>query len=256
MRQKRVLVYAEAPAASPTFQIRIAAPLDAAGIEIIYVDDLKSRELIDVVRTDVDAVIVHRGTRKRCKVYTILREAARKYDKPLIYDVDDLLIHVPRTHPHYQVYQSRAMGAMRTLVNADLVIASTSVLADYLRHFHANVLTIPNRLPELLWRSARQQSKEAVPARHRDSQITLGYVGTASHLPDLQSIQGALTTVLERYHDRVRFVAVGVPLPSALGSHPLVTCITPPRALRSNYAAFAAFSARLPIDCAAYRHAV
>jgi len=252
MPHRRVLVYTAEPAASATFQIRVAAPQQNAGIEIVHVDDLKSNELTAVVRSDVDAVIVHRGIHKRCGTYEILREAARSFGKPLIYDVDDLLIHVSRTHPNYSVYQSRAMRALKLLVDADLVVASTPVLADYLRHFHPDVVAIPNLLPPSLWYDARQNpsplegggwSRGETP-----STITIGYIGTATHLPDLESIEVALVTLLERFGGRARFVAVGLPLPPVLDSHPAAKQLTPPRAVRNNYAAFAAYVARLPID--------
>ena len=248
MSQRRVLVYTDTSTLSATFQIRIAALMQNAGIEVIHVDDLKSNQLSDVVRSEVDAVVIHRGMRKRCGIYEVLREAVRNFGKPLIYDVDDLLIHVPRTHPHYSVYQSRAMRALKTLVDADLVVASTPVLAGYLRHFHSHVLAIPNQLPEFLWRDTCRRSVPQRPSMPQDSVISLGYVGTATHLPDLESIQGALTTVLERFRGRARFVAVGMPLPRGLALHPAVAHVVPPRAVRKSYAAFTAYVARLSID--------
>ena len=126
---RRVLVYADTFKASATYQIRIASPLQDAGIDVVHIDDLKSSELTNIVRSEVDTVFVHRGMRKRCEVYAVLREAARNFGKSLIYDVDDLLIQVSRTHPHYRVYQSRDLRALKTLVDADLVVASTPALS-------------------------------------------------------------------------------------------------------------------------------
>ena len=251
MQHRRVLVYTAESAVSPTFQIRIAAPLQIFGIEVVNVDDLKPKELIDVVRSEVDAVIVHRDMRKQCGTYEPLREAARIFDKPLIYDVDDLLIHVSHTHPDYSTYQSRAMRALKLLVDADLVVASTPVLGDYLRLFHPHVLAIPNILPQQHWRDtfkndsrleARGRVKNKTPAT-----ITIGYIGTETHLPDLELIEGALVTVLDKFGGRVRFVAVGMSLPSAIASHPAATQLTLPRAVRKNYSEFANFAAELPI---------
>jgi glycosyltransferase involved in cell wall biosynthesis len=247
MPEPRLLVYTDTHPDSATFQIRIAEPLRRAGVEMLLSDDVPPDNLERVIAQDVEAVLVHRGIRKRCRQYDALRDAARRSGKPLIYDIDDLLIQVDPGHPDFTVYQSRSLKALKVLVDADLVIASTPVLADRLLAFHERVVVVPNRLPASCWQAICDEST----SRHPDTGnkiVTIGYVGTDTHRPDLELVEPALREVLSRRRGQTRLLSVGVPLPKGLRSGRDVELRMPPKRVRHSYRAFATYAAQLDID--------
>lgn len=247
MPQPRLLVYTDTHPDSATFQIRVAEPLRRAGVEVLLSDDLSVVDLERTIETDVEAVLVHRGIRKRCPQYGALRDFARRFGKPLIYDIDDLLIQVDPGHPDFAVYQSRSLKALKVLVDADLVIASTPVLADRLLAFHERVVVVPNRLPASCWQDICDESTSSRPDTSNKI-VTIGYIGTDTHRPDFESVEPALRAVLSRRRGQVRVLSVGVPLPSGLRSNRAVELRMPPKRVRHNYREFATYAAQLDID--------
>ncbi len=247
IRQSRVLVYTDARPEAATYQIRISDPLNQAGIEIISAGELNLASIPRVMNEEIDALVVHRGIRKRCPIYGTLVTAARRAGKPVIYDIDDLLIQVSRSHPDFPVYQSRALSALKVLLDADLVVASTQVLAEHLHVFHPHVLVIPNRLPTQRWEHVGRDRTGAQDDQEVAS-TTIGYIGTRTHVPDLASIEGALLAVLNQYPNQVRFLSVGVPLTPGLRRHRAAEHLTPPSSVQKNYADFCTYAAELPID--------
>jgi glycosyltransferase involved in cell wall biosynthesis len=251
MKHGRLLIYSDAPERSATMQIRITAPLAECGYQLIQAGDYRRRlsELRGLVEDQVDAVIVHRAVRKRCELYDRLLESAKAVGKPVILDTDDLLYEVSRRHPDYAVYQAKALYALKAVLDADLIVASTPTLARHLSEFHGKVVTIPNRLPAPLWHEIAEQSL-ADTRDQRGEGLTIGYIGTSSHQPDLETIEGALRTILDRYQGRVRLLTVGMPLTERLRSLPGVGQILPPKSVYRDYRRFPEFASRLPIDLA------
>ncbi len=249
MPLRRLLVYTDAHESAATLQIRIEGALGDCGYDLVYAHDepRQAGRLAQIVRRDVDAVVVHRGIRKRCGIYAALLEAARRFGKPVIYDTDDLLIRVCQTHPDYPVYRARLLYALKALLDADYVVASTDVLADQLTAFHPHVTVIPNRLPAALWRDVCLRTKFAGVRRQAD-RVTIGYIASDTHRPDLQLIEDALLAVLSRHQGKVRFLSVGVPLPARLRSHAAADELVPPQKVTRDYREFVSFVADLEID--------
>jgi glycosyltransferase involved in cell wall biosynthesis len=228
-------------------QIRVIAPLHDEGFEMVqagqFGDD--SREAKRAVE-QAAALVVHRGIKKRCRLYQTIVQHARRCGVPVLYDVDDLLIDVHECHPDFAFYQGRKLNALKALLDADLAVVSTPVLADHLTPFQSTFV-LPNRLPLGLWSNAR--SREVEPqARRIDSPLTIGYVGSRSHVPDLAMIEDAIVAVLDHFGAAVRFLSAGVPLPAKLRSHRQVQSIKPSKSVRHDYSKFADFAHTLSFD--------
>ena len=131
----------------------------------------------------VDAIVAQRvGTSEiGLDHLTALVREARQRGVPLIYDLDDDLL-AEHPSPAMDAALDKHRPQVRFLAQeADLVIASTEVLATRLRPFNTNVHVWKNALDERL----------ALPLRH-DENSDLGYFGTASHLEDLLSVLESL----------------------------------------------------------------
>ena len=249
MSYRRILIYSETQTAAATMQIRLVGPLSQRGFELVDAHEFlhSSNQPLQKLAQSFDAVVVHRGIRKRCPLYPLLISAAREQQVPVILDIDDLLFRVPRSHPDFAVYQSRTAQALKVLLDADTVVASTPPLAENLAAFHSSVVVIPNELPSSLWGEICRQ-KQAECSRSTADRITIGYIGSGTHRPDLQSIEEVLLTVLRRHRNRVRFLSVGVPLSPRLSREPNVEQIKPSKRIAHSYSEFVQFAASLPIE--------
>jgi glycosyltransferase involved in cell wall biosynthesis len=257
MSPQSVVVYSDAAPASATIQIRILAPLGAEGIDVVCADSFRGEpDRLAKVVEQAAAVIVHRGIKKRCKLYQTLLVQARRHRVPFLYDVDDLLIDVHESHPDRAFYQSRKLHALKPLLDADLAVASTQELAGALTPFQ-NTLVLPNRLPMKLWSSDSTPSKSnahvrgprLAPSAHQFSPpLTIGYVGSRTHAPDLEMVEDAIISVLDRHRSAVRFLSVGVPLSPKLRSHEQARMVMPSKSVQHDYSQFASFARTLSFD--------
>ena len=109
---------------------RLASYDDAVSADIVIVErDAVSPELVD----DLVQQMHQRGTK-------------------LVIDLDDDLVDIPESHPNFGAFPDDAKRSVEKLVvNADLVTASTPVLARRLRALSGNVQILPNALAEDLW---------------------------------------------------------------------------------------------------------
>jgi hypothetical protein len=131
---------------------------------------------------------------------------------PCIFHLDDDLFDVPRSvgeskYSHYS--SSKFLGSLDSLVKqVDRVLVSTQALCDRL-----NTKGIKNTLVMPHYRSY-------TPGEPQDMNISrpypvIGYMGTASHLVDLERIVPSIRTLLRRYSS-LYFETFGVEIPPSL----------------------------------------
>ena len=152
--------------------------------------------------------------------------AARARGLPLIAHIDDELFDLPVTagiERYRGARHPRRQGALlQGLRQADLVIAATETLAGRLarRAGHGRIGWMHNGTAGRPW--PRKTRPASAP-------VVIGYMGSASHGPDLELVVPALTALLERGRN-VRIELFGSiarqpaaePLPSAVVRHDLV----------------------------------
>lgn len=249
MLHRRLLVYANCQESNATWQIRLGGPLSQCGFELVPAHQVLScpKDAVPALAQSFDAFLVHRGINRRCPIYPVLLAAARQQRIPVIHDTDDLLLNVHREHPDHALYRARVGYALKALLDADVVVVSTPPLAEQLAALPSPVVVIPNELPTTLWRDVCEHNLQ-VDRNGSGDQLTVGYIGTATHQSDLLVIEDVLLDLLSRHQGRVRFLSVGVPLNPRWKRHPWVSSIMPPNQVSHSYAEFARFAAALPID--------
>lgn len=140
-----------------------------------------------------------------------LAEYARRRRIPLIYHIDDDLLHVPRIlgERKFAFHNSpERTGAVSHLMRqANLVYCSTAPLRERLASFG---------LTDRLWNGALYcSSAVAAPPPPADAPPVFGYMGF-DHAHDFEQVLPAVIAVLERFAD-ARFELFGsIPLPAAL----------------------------------------
>lgn len=136
-----------------------------------------------------------------------LVEKALASGKPVLYDIDDLLLDVPEDHPLKKRLQLCVPFVRELLARADLTTVSTPTLAAAVAPLAKKVLVLANRLPDALWRT-KAPAKSKQPGRLR-----IGFAGTASHQADLALIEDALLEIAAKHHGAVEFVFYGCATP-------------------------------------------
>ena len=213
--------------------LRIVGPAQRAGFRVVPGNRMEtvSPKLVSVA----DMVVVQRDFPRLTKAYAEILARARREGKPIIYDMDDLLLELPTSHPDQQsgYYDGAFFPMLQAMLDADVVTTSTPPLHEYLQQFNRNVHLLPNLLNEKIW-SLRSPGEMDSSLDH----ITIGYMGGNSHALDLEFIAPVLGDLICVYGDRLRLKFWGVQPPVELRGHPNVTWI--PLSLY-DYTEFAAY---------------
>lgn len=230
---KQVVCYSfSLNADEPMGYLRLTAPLREAGIRLINGFE-KRQTAIEAVR-EADAVIFQREFPMRVDDTQEITALARQEGKPVIFELDDLLFSLPENHPdrHRQYYAPTLLPMFQMLLEADVVTVTTPKLREVLLDFNPHIVVLPNYFDEQIWQMAPPVQKEG------GEPLTIGYMGTNSHQPDLAYLTPVLVQLLERYPEKLKFHFWGAPPPYGLNGLPQVQWTSQ---YVSSYREFAAF---------------
>jgi glycosyltransferase involved in cell wall biosynthesis len=197
--------------------VRLIGPLRQSGINIV--NGIENNQIIINRVSEGDVVIIQREFPKQFDNYKKIIELARKEEKPVVFELDDPLFYLPENHPDRQsvVVAPSLLPMFQALMEADLVSVSTPKLRDVLAKYNDNVVVLPNYFDDNLWRLnppvLKNSSREI---------LTIGYMGTYPHKPDLGYITPVLLDLIKRYPEKLRFHFWGVQPPAQFESLPQV----------------------------------
>ena len=208
---KKAVAYTLAPWDHVLAYLRIVAPWERAGIQLIQGNP--DGQINPDKVSDADIVLLQRDFPAHIVAYEKITALARAQAKPVVLDLDDLLLDLPQNHPdrlnHH--YAGRLFPILRALLEADLVTVSTAQLADVLRPMNPNILVLPNCIDERVWQLALRE--ESTPDK---SPITIAFMGGDSHIPDFEPLLSVLIEILTAYQGRVIIRSIGMQLPPSL----------------------------------------
>ncbi|HVO76309.1 MAG TPA: glycosyltransferase, partial [Ignavibacteriaceae bacterium] len=138
--------------------------------------------------------------------------------KPVVYDLDDLLLDLPLIHPDRQsaFYASSLLPILHALMVADHVIVSTKKLRESLLQYNKNIQVLPNFFADSIW------SLRSPIRRSNGGRLTVGYMGGDSHKPDLELIAPVLLHLSKKYQEQIQFHFYGARPPEILTELPQV----------------------------------
>ena len=119
----------------------------------------------------------------------------------LIYDLDDDLQAIPRTHPDAARLTKLAPVVARLLAAADTVTVSTPALARRIARARPDAVVVPNALDERLW---------GAPRPRRGGPVRILYMGTTTHDADFALVAPALTQLHDAFGADIAFDLIGV----------------------------------------------
>ncbi len=236
----RVVAYTTNTWSSPLARLRLAGPIECAGMLLLHGTEA---EMVWPQRVEqADVVVIQRDFPRRVHACRQVIQRAKAMGKPVIFELDDLLFALPEHHPdRVQGYYAEALLPMLDAVlQADAVTVSTRPLAEYLRPFHDRVFVLPNMLDDSIWPVRPPQIRREFP-------LVVGYMGSPSHAPDLQMVLPALLNLARRYGERIAFRFIGLEPPAPLSEVAQVSW-EPVRTL--DYAQFASEFAAETFDIA------
>jgi glycosyltransferase involved in cell wall biosynthesis len=239
-----VVAYTPYPWTHALTILRIVRPLQEAGIDLIHGNEL---DVVNLEKVSLgDCVLIQRDFPYAMELYERLVSRAHAEGKPVIYEIDDLLIDMPEDHPDRRVdYYTPAVFAMtRAIIEADLVTVSTPTLAAYLRPFNPNIQVLPNCLDPQLWKPRPVQVSQGSQTGSQWP-VVIGYMGSDTHQPDLEPLVPVFERLLEQYGDRILVRFWGGKPPLTMQGHPQVEWIQ--MEIRE-YAEFAAYFSRQECD--------
>ena len=129
------------------------------------------------------------------KAESLMRKLRRAGSR-VVYTLDDDLLGLKL--PHGQANAVRLFARQ-----ADGIIVSTGPLAERMRRLNGRVELVPNQIDDTLFGPPRE------PRPARDT-VTMGYMGTLTHLHDLLGILEPLRRALRRFDGKLRLELVGV----------------------------------------------
>ncbi|MBU4352837.1 MAG: glycosyltransferase, partial [Nanoarchaeota archaeon] len=212
--------------------LRLIEPLQQAGIHII--NGIENGQPVSELVHNGDIVVVQRDFPRKFDYYQKVIKIARRERKPIVFDLDDLLLFLPENHPDRlaQYYAPSLLPMFQALMEADLVTVATPRLQSVLASYNNNVVVLPNYFDDTLW-----QLRPPV-LKSKDEILTIGYMGGNSHRPDIEYVMPVLLDLIKRYPHKIRFHFWGIQPPAEMLSLPQVE-LTPHYSY--SYKAFSAF---------------
>jgi GT2 family glycosyltransferase/SAM-dependent methyltransferase/Tfp pilus assembly protein PilF len=169
-----------------------------------------------------------------CDIFTIHREfcdaqigspiigVARELRKPLVFELDDLLINLPKTNPNHKYCASITPDILATLRAADFVTVTTEPLKRYLEEAEpqskGKIHVLPNFINLDIWGGAKP------PPEKPEDPFVIGWFGTATHDEDLAIIKPAIVELARKYAGKLVFKFWGY-LPEDLKNIPGVKLV-------------------------------
>lgn len=184
-------------------ELRIIAPLRLLEDKVEFkwaVQNINNQSWIDVSPIDwADLIIVQR--------YFPLQETQPILDrildsgKPVMYDIDDILLNITETHPLYGNFQRTIPFIREFLPQADIVTVTTERLREQLLEYNPKTVVIPNFINE----------SAIIPTRtiSESHETCIAYMGTPSHTADIELIENILFKLKEKFTTDVRFIFWG-----------------------------------------------
>ncbi len=224
----------------PVAYIRLAAPFQAANLKII--NGFQKRKFTHWPADCGDAVLFQREFPMLFSQCREIVQVARELHKPVIFDLDDLLFFLPPNHSDRGAgyFTPSLLPMLQMLMEADLVTVSSNQLCRVLSGFNPNVQVLANYFDDGLWDLRPPGIKDATL-----EPLTIGYMGSNSHKPDLEFISPVLIELLQLYPEKIRLHFWGITPPAELLAFPQVSCT---QEYQNSYQDFAAFFQKQTAD--------
>jgi processive 1,2-diacylglycerol beta-glucosyltransferase len=202
MKPKFIILYEHGSSDSPhgSAYIRLINPLTYPTLNDKYDFEFKTEYLGD----RCNAIILDRLWRPDISLNfakSLLNDIRRRGIK-FIYSCDDNFLDLPLSRNGW--FTQEKIDIVKFFLSAAYQVwVTTPQLANRFKDYSKNIYVIPNYFDDRLIKN--------LPPKKRDSSIfRIGYMGTYTHLDDLEIISGALNKIGKKYLNKVEFQIIGI----------------------------------------------
>lgn len=210
MPAKRIIFFTYNAVSTAHEQLRVISPLKYAGIEIIQ--GIQGNSInVDRIR-DAQLVVFQRDFSRKFSEFQTVIQHAHMAGIPVVLDLDDHLLALPPDHPDRRshVFAGSLVALLCAILEVDAITVASPVLEEVLKPYNPNVYVLPNYLDADIWKFRNPEMAE------ESDSVRILFMGTPTHKPDLDLISDVLTTIVEKYRERVSFVFCGINPPEKL----------------------------------------
>jgi len=191
------------PNKSGSGQWRLIHPLkyiERLGHTVSIADTSEDAKTVVSTLVDYD-IIIPQGV-VDVEALKILLGLKYEYGIKIVIDFDDM-IEVTPDNPNYKDHEIwDASPILQSFTKfADAVTTTNEHLAKYLRKFNEKVFILPNYMDLEYWQLPIQKNET--------DKVRICYVGSCTHLLDIEMVAPALKKILKRYGDKVELLMVG-----------------------------------------------
>ncbi len=203
--QRKVLLYSLDKPNHACWHIRLKDPVDAIpeyrpqmGVKYYKYPFLKHKSITGRHVNSSEIIVVQRYFPQPRTA--ALLEKIKRASASVIFDLDDDLIHIPRSHNDYSTLEATIPYMADFARHADAVTVSTQELADSMSGIVPAAKVLPNLINDSIWKEGR---------RSTDGRIRVLFGGTPHHAQDVAMLEDLILDVNRRYGDKVSFVLMG-----------------------------------------------
>lgn len=238
---EKVAFFTFSPTITAVEHYRVFGPLAQAGIQVL--NGIKQGRVDPEVIRESDIVLFQRVFASHFECYQLVVSLARELGKPIVMDMDDNLLTLPSNHPdRITTYYAGGLPALlHAILNVDGVTVTTEPLKEAIKKLNPNVWVLPNYIDKQLWQFRPQQPSSP------EHPLTIFYMGTATHRPDLHLITEPLFQIAKLFGKAISFYFYGIEPPSGLDT---LTQVIHQPVQTFNYEAFASNMSQIQADLA------
>ena len=151
MNIDRIAFFTYSQDVSALEQYRIVSPLTQAGIDIV--PGIRDGKLLLESINEAPLVLFQRDFSRSFSDYLQVLEHAHFMGKPVVLDLDDHLIALPKDHPDRisGYYADGLVSLLHALINVDAITVTTHTLREALLPYNPNIYVLPNYVDNELW---------------------------------------------------------------------------------------------------------
>ena len=164
--------------------------------------DVNDGNEINLVKSDLlndnfllDIIIISREAFHSNEFLDLLIKKCKLLGIKIIYELDDDLMNIDKSHRDYNYYAQKRMGIFHIAKNADVITVSTNALKSKLCNYNDNIIVIPNVITHY-WECDINET----PAKNNI--IKIGYMGTPTHKDDIKLIEDAFYIVKNYFKEK------------------------------------------------------
>ena len=186
--------------------IRLLSPLNELtnDNDICIIDNTTHNKLLKDLenKKNLDTIIIQRDifdiSKINSKFIKALFKLLKKNNIRIIFDIDDDLLNIDKTHASYDRYSKIYEILIFILKNSDIITVSTEHLKNSLKEYNENIIIIPNTLMKL-WNFNPKTTPRNLNSKKT---IKIGYFGTRTHEQDIKIINDAFINLKKKIKNK------------------------------------------------------